>query len=243
MKQRLQHIIQWFRNRISIRRHINYGRYVLRHKRFVYQEGRKLGLPRLMLIAHDYDKFFPDEWFPYARTFYKRDGSKQYAESVEFARAWMKHQHRNKHHWQWWIEVNVPDHNCAVPIQKYPCLVWDRGQAQTIVDREKFGVIVSELRDLPPYHTLHPDPMPDIYRRELLADWRGAGRAINGVDKTIDWYMSNRQKMILHPETRAWIEAQLNIPTEQRTFKPVDNPLKPIFDKLMNDALNSVRKP
>jgi hypothetical protein len=52
-------------------------------------------------------------------------------------------------------------------------------------------------------------PMPDRYRREMLADWRGAGRAINGYEDAAGWYAKNRDKMQLHPETRAWIEQQL----------------------------------
>jgi hypothetical protein len=51
-------------------------------------------------------------------------------------------------------------------------------------------------------------PMPDRYRREMLADWIGAGRA-QGTPDTLCWYTVNRHKMKLHPETQAWIEAQL----------------------------------
>ena len=52
-------------------------------------------------------------------------------------------------------------------------------------------------------------PMPDKYRKEMLADWRGAGRAQGYGDNTNEWYKVNRNKMQLHPETRAWIEYQL----------------------------------
>lgn len=51
-------------------------------------------------------------------------------------------------------------------------------------------------------------PMPDARRREMLADWRGAGRA-QGKPDTLAWYTKNRDKMLLHPDTRAWIEEQL----------------------------------
>ena len=52
-------------------------------------------------------------------------------------------------------------------------------------------------------------PMPDKYRREMLADWRGAGLA-QGKPDTLAWYTKNKVKMMLHPETRAWIEQQLS---------------------------------
>jgi len=57
---------------------------------------------------------------------------------------------------------------------------------------------------------LLPLPMPDRYRREMLADWRGAGRAYGNPD-TRGWYLANRDKMQLHPDTRQWIERQLGV--------------------------------
>lgn len=51
-------------------------------------------------------------------------------------------------------------------------------------------------------------PMPDRYRREMLADWRGAGRAYGNPD-TKAWYEKNKDNIILHPETRAWVESEL----------------------------------
>lgn len=51
-------------------------------------------------------------------------------------------------------------------------------------------------------------PMPDAYRREMLADWRGAGRA-QGTPDVRAWYLAHEDKMRLHPETREWVEKQL----------------------------------
>ncbi len=54
--------------------------------------------------------------------------------------------------------------------------------------------------------------MPDKYMREMLADWRGAGRAITGKDNTKEWYQGKRQKTILlHPDNKAWIETELGL--------------------------------
>lgn len=52
--------------------------------------------------------------------------------------------------------------------------------------------------------------MPEDALRELLADWRGAGRAILG-DKadTPAWYAQHRDRILLHPDSRAWIEHAL----------------------------------
>lgn len=50
--------------------------------------------------------------------------------------------------------------------------------------------------------------MPLAYRKEMLADWRGAGRA-QGTPDVRAWYRANRERMLLHPEVRAWVERML----------------------------------
>ena len=52
-----------------------------------------------------------------------------------------------------------------------------------------------------------PRPMPDLFRREMLADWRAVGRAGGGDARA--WYLEYGHRHPLHPETRAWVEAQL----------------------------------
>lgn len=56
-------------------------------------------------------------------------------------------------------------------------------------------------------------PMPDRYRREMLADWRGAGRA-QGTPDTRAWYRAHQRRMHLHPETRGWVEQMLGVTTD-----------------------------
>lgn len=51
-------------------------------------------------------------------------------------------------------------------------------------------------------------PIPDRYRREMLADWIGSGKTF-GSSNPAEWYEKNKDKMLLHPDTRAWIEEQL----------------------------------
>ncbi len=86
------------------RRYWAYFKSVLHHKRCVLIEGLRMGcVPLWMLILHDWDKFLPDEFIPYAKCFYKPDGTKQYMESDAFDEAWLKHQNRNKHHYQYWL--------------------------------------------------------------------------------------------------------------------------------------------
>lgn len=158
--------------------------YVLRHKWFVLMACCRLGIPWAGVV-HDLSKFRPSEFMPYARRFYGPEyhsikdvhgdarnvalDTGMYVERVsqDFDRAWLLHQHRNPHHWQFWV------------------LREDSGTTKLL-------------------------PMPDRYRREMLADWTGAGLAL-GKPNIVGWYMKNRERIQLAPETRAWVEEELGL--------------------------------
>jgi hypothetical protein len=154
--------------------HLRYGWYVVRHRWFVMLECFKERLIWQGLV-HDWHKFLPSEWKGYVMKFggsidAGRDKSGGYLPEqsgiAEFRYAWFLHQHRAKHHWQWFVMVS------------------------------------SDGKGLKVF------PMPDKYRREMVADWKGAGRA-QGKPDTIKWYLDNCRRMILHPETRKWVEEKI----------------------------------
>ncbi len=47
--------------------------------------------------------------------------------------------------------------------------------------------------------------MPLEYLREMLCDWKGAGRA-QGKPDTLAWYKENRDKMSVGPGARNWLD-------------------------------------
>ena len=50
--------------------------------------------------------------------------------------------------------------------------------------------------------------MPDKYRKEMIADWCGAGRAYGNPD-TLGWYKEHREKIHLHADARWILEQEL----------------------------------
>lgn len=82
-------------------------------------------------LLHDLSKFFPDEFIPYANHFYGsgndikrgRDSTGYYKPTdtgdKAFDFAWLLHQKRNRHHWQWWV---LPEDEGGVKLLeiKYP---------------------------------------------------------------------------------------------------------------------------
>jgi hypothetical protein len=151
--------------------YIKYLNYVIRHKWYVFLECCKAGII-WQGITHDLSKLLPSEFIPYANYFYgdkkpKRQEMGYYKPTdtgdLAFDFAWLLHQKRNKHHWQWWV---LPE---------------DDGGTKVL-------------------------DMPLKYRKEMLCDWRGAGRAQGYGDNTVEWYKKNKYKMQLHENTRNWIE-------------------------------------
>jgi hypothetical protein len=163
-------------------KHLKYLSYVIRHKWFVFLACCRYGIP-LAGIVHDWSKCLPSEWRPYAENFY---GSRKSVEALDA----------------------IGEFGCA-ELAPFGYFVGDR-----------FQVAWNHHQKRNPHHWQYwlitmdsgetfPLPMPDRYRREMLADWIGAGRAITGQYETAAWYHKNREKMRLHSETRHWIEAEL----------------------------------
>ena len=171
-------------------KHLKYIWYLLRHKWYVALACWKYGCFH-RAFTHDLSKLLPSEWGPYVNWFngpfgvkFKRlaeDGTVGELEhqmhkecKLHFDYAWLHHQHRNLHHWQYWI------------------LRRDDGSHEALL-------------------------MPEVYVREMVADWTGAGMAIHGKNECLEWYLSNRHKMHLHPKTRERVEELLGVPSDQRT--------------------------
>lgn len=73
-----------------------------------------------------------------------------------------------------------------------------------------YWVHVAGGRDKETY-TLRVHEMPEIYVREMIADWYGAGRAVRGTWSAGEWYEQNKDHILLHPYTRAMVEQFLSI--------------------------------
>lgn len=104
-----------------MKKHWKYLRYLVRHKWFVLIAGRAAGVSLWRLLIHDWSKFLPCEWLPYARYFYGGDEYNNQVLQREFDAAWLHHQHFNPHHWQHWVLredsgetkiLEMPEHLC-----------------------------------------------------------------------------------------------------------------------------------
>ena len=76
-----------------------YFQIVLQHKFFILKYGLTFHIPILNLIFHDWDKLLLN-FKEYADYFL---GEKSTENHYKFKVAWLEHQNRNKHHWEFWV--------------------------------------------------------------------------------------------------------------------------------------------
>lgn len=160
--------------------YLKYLKSVLRHKWFVFLEACKLGIPWRGLL-HDMSKFRHDEFIPYARHFFG-----DYPLKIQvLAENW---------------PYNGP---FKEEIKAEFDLAWIKHQRRN-KHHWQWWVLLNDDDDN------RALPMPDVYRREMLADWRGAGRTYGDTD-TAKWYQKTCVGRMLHPDTQAWVEEQLGL--------------------------------
>jgi len=59
--------------------------------------------------------------------------------------------------------------------------------------------------------------MPKVSADEMIADWRGASRAYTGSWDLTRWYGDTKDTMILHPDTRTYVESVLGFENTSST--------------------------
>lgn len=154
-------------------KHWMYFRYVARHKWYVFLAGLRYGVPLRQLLVHDLSKFRPDEWGPYAEWFYGYDGGSWHVamkhcegcridserRQVAFLEAFLRHLHRNPHHWQHWVltpdAVDRPARAFAMPERYVREMVADwEGAGRAITGRVETATWYATRG---PRDKLHPD--------------------------------------------------------------------------------------
>ena len=152
---------------------------ITRHKIEVGKLCFKVGLYRQGL-CHDLSKYSPTELITGAR-YYQGTRSPNTAEREDrgFSEAWLHHQGRNRHHFEYWIDP----------------LCEDTGQV------------------------IKPAPMPMRYVVEMFCDRVAACKVYQGDAYTcaspLAYYERNRDKIIIHPDSRAVLEGLLEYFAEQ----------------------------
>lgn len=68
--------------------------------------------------------------------------------------------------------------------------------------------------------------MPEKYVKEMVADWRGVAAALGkGRAHAVTWYLTNKDSMALHPQTRSRVETLLGVKEPDNYQQTVSFPI------------------
>ena len=103
-------------------------------------------------FGHDNSKTKLDEYVAYDKYFY--GGNRSYQVVLEFNHAWLKHIHRNPHHWQHWVLINDdPDERMNVLEMPYNYII------EMICDWMSFSISEGNMREIFNWYDAHKDYM------------------------------------------------------------------------------------
>lgn len=129
-----------------MKKYWQYASYIIRHKWFVFVAGGWFGLSLWRRLTHDLSKLLPSEWFPYMNYFYAKGDVRP------FDIAWLKHQHRNAHHWQHWILREDNGNSCAM-------IIPDEYIREMVADWAGAGRAITGKWEVKEWYTANKDKM------------------------------------------------------------------------------------
>ena len=161
-------------------KYLRYFWYVLKHKWYVGIACGKEGLYWQGLV-HDWHKLLPSEFIAYARYFYA-DGH-TITTRRDKTGYWKPGETDNSaFNLAWFLHQKRAKHHWQSWI--YP-------------------------KDYEGKEELFVFPIPEKYLSEMICDWIGAGKAQGRKGGTEPWWKVNNCKMILHPDSRAYITKRM----------------------------------
>lgn len=109
-----------------------------KHKWYVFKLCVKAGIPFRGLV-HDLSKYSPTEFFESIKYF-----NGEHSPIVEvkkekgYSKAWLHHKGRNKHHFEYWIDLATPDKTPVIPYKYTVEMICDTLAAGIVYKRENW---------------------------------------------------------------------------------------------------------
>ena len=140
-------------------------------------------------LTHELSKFLPSEFLPYAQHFFGKDKA-----GISEGRDKTGYYNPTK------TDDDVFNFACALHVKR------NRHHWQWwVLPDDDGGMKVFEMRP--------------SYRKEMLCDWYGAGKAQGSYLNTREWYQKNKQKIYLHPNVKHWVICELDFRYRNRSMQ------------------------
>jgi hypothetical protein len=149
-----------------------YFAYVIKHKWYVFLACCKLGI-WYRGILHDNSKLLPDEFFPYARMFYQKNPPKR--EKTGYLKSYNSGD--PKFEYAWLKHINRNRHHL-----QYWVLPYDKDDTADGRYQKIFNI-------------------PDVFIKEIVADWIGAAKAQKSKYNALEWFEEHKEKLVASDRT------------------------------------------
>lgn len=144
---------------------------VIKHKHYVFIHCAKAGI-FWQGIVHDLSKFSPTEFIPGVK-YFQGDKSPNVGEREDLgcSHAWMHHKGRNKHHFEYWNDLNLEMKKYApvkMPLKYLKEMFCDRVAASKVYGKDKYtdAYALGYFNRRKEHPEMHPDTEAQL--KELL---------------------------------------------------------------------------
>jgi len=115
-----------------IKKIIKHTELVLKHKWYVFIYCTKLGMP-LRGLKHDMSKFSPSEFLESVKYYNGKVSPLNISrEKNGYSKAWLHHKGRNKHHTEYWVDINAPEIAPIIPYKYMAEMICDKLSANKV---------------------------------------------------------------------------------------------------------------
>ena len=131
--------------KITLANTLKHFKLITKHKWVVFKLCCKIGIPWRGLL-HDLSKYSPTEFWESVKYYNgKRSPIIVCREKNGYSKAWLHHKGRNKHHYEYWIDLDSP---VKTPIMPYPYvaeMICDKKEHKKILINEKIDTFILEI--------------------------------------------------------------------------------------------------
>lgn len=157
----------------------NHFKTITKHRMLVCRHCFQIGLYRQGL-THDLSKYSPEEFFTGVR-YYQGTRSPNAAEREDlgYSKAWLHHKGRNKHHYEYWIDISVRKEEGLVgnkmPLRYVAEMICDRIAACEVYKGKAYtSAAPLEYYEFTKKHiTIHPETRALLERLLIMLKDRG----------------------------------------------------------------------
>lgn len=111
---------------------------VMNHKWVVFKLCCKIGQPWRGFM-HDWSKFSPIEFFESIKYYNGHKSPITVCKAEKgYSEAWLHHKGRNKHHYQYWTDLSIPDKTIIMPYKYAAEMVCDQLAAGIVYNGKKW---------------------------------------------------------------------------------------------------------